>query len=206
MTPIPDLEPSMQLLPTEDLWLLALGRRLGKTVALHAASLREISSGSVHEIAIAYGIPAEKAERISAVLELGRRISEERLQKGSAFRSSRDIFRHFGPRMRDLKVEQFRVLMLDAKHRVIADKLISQGTLTSSPVHPREVFGAAIRMAAAAVVLIHNHPSGDPTPSCDDLEVTRRLREVGDLVGIQVLDHVILGDGSFTSLADRGLL
>ena len=108
--------------------------------------------------------------------------------------------------MRDLRVEQFRVILVDGKHRVIAEHLISQGTLTMSPVHPREVFSAAIRQGAAGMILVHNHPSGDASPSGDDLEITRRLVQVGDLVGIRVLDHVIVGDGAYASLADRGLL
>ena len=92
------------------------------------------------------------------------------------------------------------------RHRLVEDVLVSQGTLTSSPVHPREVFHPAIRVRGAAVVLLHNHPSGDPTPSADDLEITRRLVQVGDLVGIRVVDHVIIGQGAFCSLSDRGLL
>ena len=98
------------------------------------------------------------------------------------------------------------MILLDGKHRVLREELVSQGTLTTSPVHPREVFGVAIRHHAAAVVLVHNHPSGDPTPSADDLEITRRLADVGDLVGIRIVDHVIVGDGCFASLADRGML
>jgi DNA repair protein RadC len=126
--------------------------------------------------------------------------------RGAAFKGAVDIYRAFGPRLRDLKVEQFWVVLLDGKHRVLKEILVSQGTLTSSPVHPREVFTQAIRHSAAAVCLIHQHPSGDPTPSADDLEITRRLVQVGDMVGIRVVDHVICGDASFTSLADRGLL
>jgi DNA repair protein RadC len=87
---------------------------------------------------------------------------------------------------------------------VIREELISQGTLTSSPVHPREVFAPAVRHSAAAVVLVHNHPSGDPQPSADDLDITRRLADAGRLLGVRVVDHVIVGDGSFVSLADRG--
>ncbi len=98
------------------------------------------------------------------------------------------------------------MLLLDGRHRLIATGEVSVGTLTASLVHPREVFRDAIRNAASALVLVHNHPSGDPTPSSDDLDITRRLSEVGELVGIRVLDHVIVGDGVFTSLADRGLL
>jgi DNA repair protein RadC len=108
--------------------------------------------------------------------------------------------------MRDLKLEQFWTVLLDGKHRVIREVMVSQGTLNSSPVHPREVFSPAMRHSAAAVVFIHNHPSGDPTPSADDLAITSRLCEVGRMVGISVVDHVVIGDGAFTSFADRGLL
>lgn len=108
--------------------------------------------------------------------------------------------------MRDLRAEEFRALLLDGKHRVMREVTISRGTLTSSPVHPREAFRTAIREGAAAVVFVHNHPSGDPSPSADDLAITRRLCEVGDLVGIRVLDHLVIGDDRYVSLADRGLM
>jgi len=169
-------------------------------------TLRRLLLRTPSELAALPGVGEATAARLLACAEIGRRVLGEPLRRGRCYRSSRDVFRHYGPRLRDLRVEQFLVVLLDGKHRVIREVLVSQGTLTSSPVHPREVFGPAMRHAAAAVVLLHNHPSGDPTPSADDLEVTRRLREVGELVGIQVLDHVIVGDGAFASLADRGLL
>ena len=171
-----------------------------------AGGLRALLRRTPAELGHLIGVGSARAARILACAEIGRRAMGETLTRGRLFRSSRDVFRHYGPRLRDLKVEQFRALFLDGKHRVVREELVSQGTLTSSPVHPREVFGPAMRHAAAALVLVHNHPSGDPTPSGDDLDVTRRLRDVGQLVGIQILDHVIIGDGSFTSLADRGLL
>lgn len=167
---------------------------------------RSLSSLSARELADLPGLGRARAARVLAVVELARRWLAEPLRRGVAFRSSLDIFRYFHPRLRDLRVEQFRVVLLDGKHRVLSAHLVSQGTLTSSPVHPREVYAPAVRESAAALVLVHNHPSGDPSPSADDLDITRRLCEVGDLLGIRVLDHVIVGDGSYTSLADRGLL
>jgi DNA repair protein RadC len=121
--------------------------------------------------------------------------------------NSRDVYefsqtRLFSPNDR----EHFWVLLLDGKHRVIAANHISTGTLSAALVHPREVFKPAIAIGAAAVILIHNHPSGDPTPSPEDIEITTRLSDTGRLIGIHVLDHIIAGDGSFTSCFERGLL
>lgn len=144
--------------------------------------------------------------RLVAMARVAQTWHTEPLKRGTSFRSAADIFRGMGPRMRDLRHEEFRVVTLDGKHRVIADRLISQGTLTSSPVHPREVFRPVIGDAAAAVVLVHNHPSGDPSPSGDDLEITRRLCEVGQLLGVRVVDHVVIGDGQYVSMAERGIM
>ena len=106
--------------------------------------------------------------------------------------------------LRYLQHEQFRILLLNTKNVIIACEEVSRGSLNSSIVHPREVFNRAIKRSAAAIILIHNHPSGDPTPSQEDINITRRLVEVGRLVGIEVLDHLIIGDGVFTSLKEKG--
>ncbi len=98
----------------------------------------------------------------------------------------------------------FFALLLDSKNRLLRDEVVSIGTLTASLVHPREVFRPAIREAAASIIVAHNHPSGDPSPSAEDMDVTARLRSAGELIGIPVLDHVILGAGTYTSLAERG--
>ena len=122
-------------------------------------------------------------------------------------RQSSDVAKLMVDVVAGLDREAFFVVLLDGKNRVSGINLVSLGSLTAALVHPREVFKAAIAGSAAAVVLVHNHPSGDPTPSAEDLALTRRLCEVGDLVGIRVLDHVVLGDGgAFRSLADEGLL
>lgn len=154
------------------------------------------------------GLTPLAALRWRVVVDMSGRIASDELslKPGVPFKNSVDVFRHFAAPMRGLKFEQFHVVLLDGKHRFIRSELVSQGTLTSSPVHPREVFGPAIRYSAAAVVLVHNHPSGDASPSADDLEITRRLCEVGSLVGIRVLDHVVVGDNAYASFAERGLL
>jgi DNA repair protein RadC len=182
----------------------ALGIPVSRVSDSAPDSARAILNSTDAELA-ALGLTETQLGRVRAIVELVR-LSAEPLARGTAFRGSADIFRAFHPRMRDLKLEQFWTVLLDGKHRVIREVMVSQGTLNSSPVHPREVFSPAMRHSAAAVVFIHNHPSGDPTPSADDLAITSRLCEVGRMVGISVVDHVVIGDGAFTSFADRGLL
>jgi DNA repair protein RadC len=114
------------------------------------------------------------------------------------------VFRHFHARVRQARHERFFVLLLDGRHRMVREVVISQGTLTASLVHPREVFRPALREAAAAVVLVHNHPSGDPTPSTEDREITVRLADAGALVGIPVLDHVVVAERGWASLCELG--
>lgn len=190
--------------PVSDLLRRALGARAA--ARLRAVRLRDLSTASVSELVAGYGLTEPAAQRAAAVIELARAIHTEPLVRGAQFRASADVFRAFGPRLRDLKVEQFWIVLLDGKHRVMREELISQGTLTSSPVHPREVFAPAIRHSAAAIVAVHSHPSGDPSPSADDIEITRRLSSVGDLIGVRLLDHLICGGDSYVSLADRGLM
>jgi DNA repair protein RadC len=125
------------------------------------------------------------------------------LDRGASISSSQTVFEHFGPLLVDERREQFCALLLDTKNRLLANVRISEGSLGASLVHPREAFRPAVREAAAAVVFIHNHPSGDPTPSAEDERVTIRLREVGELLGIPVLDHVVVGHGSYYSFADN---
>ncbi|MCG3134371.1 MAG: hypothetical protein HMLKMBBP_01677 [Planctomycetes bacterium] len=183
---------------------------LGKQAARGLSSLerlRDLRTAGVSELTGAFGLSDAAAVKAGALVELFHRIDGERLERGVALSGSASVCRHaVSLGLRDLQVEQFRTLLLDGKHRVIDDHRVSQWTLTSSPVHPREVFHHAIRCKAAAIVLLHSHPSGDPSPSADDLEITRRLVQVGELVGIRVVDHVIVGQGAFCSLADRGPL
>lgn len=189
-----------------ELFTLVLGSRTAKRLSA-LPNLRELRTAGVSELTAGYALSDRAATKVSALVELVRRIDADRMDRGAVFTGADSVFRHgVALGLPDLQVEQFRALLLDGKHRLIGDVLVSQGTLTSSPVHPREVFHAAIRSKAAAIVLMHNHPSADPSPSADDLEITRRLCEAGDLVGIRVVDHVIVGKDTFVSFSDRGLL
>lgn len=145
-------------------------------------------------------------EKLKALLELSKRYNEERLVPGDLFSCSRDIFQHFRFQLRDLKQEVFILVLLDNKHQYLSEKEITKGILNRSLVHPREVFSEAIKSRAAAIVCVHNHPSGDPKASEDDIQITRRLLEVGKIVGIPLLDHIIVGNDRHFSLADEGLL
>ncbi len=167
-------------------------------------SFRMLADASTQELCMIKGIGPAKAAQIKAALEIARRFAQEEIKRGDQFRSSTDIFKHYHEQLGSLKKEEFHVLLLDAKNRKIKDVRISEGSLTSSLVHPREVFNPIIRESAAAVVLVHNHPSGDPTPSQEDLHITRRLRDVGDIMGIRVLDHLIIGRGKYVSFVDDG--
>jgi DNA repair protein RadC len=154
-----------------------------------------------------HGIPGlgpAKCASLAAAVELGRRLQGRRLRAGERIRGPAEIHLHFHPRLRDCERERFLAILLDSRHRVLREVTISQGTLTASLVHPREVFRAAVRESAAALVLVHNHPSGDPTPSGEDREVTRRLCEAGRIVGIRVLDHVVVAERGYFSFCEAG--
>ena len=135
-------------------------------------------------------------------LQALRRESSSRPARRSAPAS--DIYAHFRTRLADERHEQFYAVLLDNKHRKIRDVCVSQGSLTASIVHPRDVFLPVIRESAAAVIFVHNHPSGDPTPSREDIDITRRLRDVGELMGVRVLDHIVIGHGRYVSFVDDG--
>lgn len=192
--------------------LLRTGDRGGDALALAAdllgrhGGLRGLTRISPRELGQSGGMGPAKTATVRAALEIGRRIAGRRLHAGAAIRSPADIYRHFHPTLRDVPHERFLVVLLDARHRVIRWEVVSQGTLTASLVHPREVFRPALRDAAAAVVLVHNHPSGDPTPSREDREVTARLARAGELLGVQVLDHVVVAERGFRSLREEGAL
>jgi DNA repair protein RadC len=169
-------------------------------------SLRRMAMQPVSALTTTAGVGIARAVTVHAALELGRRLACETREDGAPVRSPRDVARLFAPRLEDLPVEEFHVAVLDAQHRLERDVTITRGILTSSLVHPREVFREAIAERAAAVILVHNHPSGDPTPSADDRLVTEQLVAAGKLLDIPVHDHVIIGRGRYTSFAEAGLL
>lgn len=169
-------------------------------------SLRRMAMQPVAALTATSGVGMARAVTVHAALELGRRLAAEAREDGAPVRSPRDVARLFAPRLEDLPVEEFHVAVLDAQHRLERDITVTRGILTSSLVHPREVFREAIAERAAAVILVHNHPSGDPTPSADDRLVTEQLVAAGKLLDIPVHDHVIIGRGRYTSFAEAGLL
>jgi len=147
-----------------------------------------------------------RAVTIHASLELGRRMAMEQREEGLPMVCPRDVVNVFAPRMEDLPVEEFHVVVLDAQNRMERDVTVSRGLLNCSLVHPREVFRQAIAERAAAIVLVHNHPSGDPVPSAEDRKITAQLVAAGALLDIPVHDHVIIGRRRYTSFAEAGLL
>lgn len=179
---------------------------MGRELIREFGDLRNLSRASVSEICRIKGTGPAKASSIKAALELANRCSSHNLASGERYTSPAQVFQHYHHRFRDRRKEYVLALLLDGKNRIIREVRISEGSLNQSIVHPREVFNPAVRDSAAALILVHNHPTGDPAPSREDLELTRRLKEAGELMGIRLLDHVIIGDGSYVSLADKGLL
>jgi DNA repair protein RadC len=174
-------------------------------LAAAGGSVRALARQPVGALARVRGVGGAKAARVAAALELARRAATD-ADVGERIRSPADVHRRCGPALRDLTVEEFRLLALDTQHGVVRELLITRGLLDSSLVHPREVFRAAIAEAAAGIVVVHNHPSGDPAPSADDRAVTRQLVEAGRLLDIPVYDHVIVGGDRYFSFAEAGLL
>lgn len=180
-----------------------LGREL---LASFGGNLRELGRAELNELQQIKGLGLAKSASIKAAFILATRFQDRPLVTLDRFSSSTQVFEYFHHEMRDSRKEQFLVLLLDTKNRIIRKIMVSEGSLNQSIVHPREVFAPAIRESAAAVIFVHNHPSGDPAPSKEDKELTHRLHEAGKLLGLRVLDHVIIGDGSFYSFADKGLI
>jgi DNA repair protein RadC len=168
--------------------------------------LKGMDEASITELRQVKGIGPAKVAQIKACLEIARRIGNRKWEAGQPLRSSEDVFRHFRDNLAKEKRELFYVVLLNNKNRKIREVKISEGSLTASLVHPREVYNPVIRESAAAVIFVHNHPSGDPAPSQEDIEITRRLKEVGEVMGVRVLDHVVIGVERYYSFSDSGLL
>jgi DNA repair protein RadC len=203
-----------EALSAQEILALIMGRGVkGESVMITAqkllgkfGSLQGIADSSVEELSQINGIGPAKAAQLKAAFDLGRRLDGSPREGKAQVKSPEDVISAIGGTLRGKKREHFLTLLLDTRNRLIRVATVSMGSLDSSIVHPREVFKEAISASAASVIFVHNHPSGDPEPSEDDLELTRRLVEAGKLLGILVLDHVILGDGTFVSLkGSRGL-
>jgi DNA repair protein RadC len=151
------------------------------------------------------GLGPVRAASLGAAFGLARRIVESRMRPGVAVRDARDVANLVRESVRAAAQESFFAVLLDSRHRLLALRVVSTGSLQAAPVHPRDVFGPAVRASAAAVVVAHNHPSGDPLPSVEDRQVTERLRRAGELIGIELLDHVVVGAERYYSFADEHL-
>jgi DNA repair protein RadC len=169
-------------------------------------TLQSIDTASPAELKAIKGLGTAKTAQIKAAFELGKRLMSGSSDNKPVFSSSHAVFSYFAPRFKSVKKEFFICMLLDAKNRLIRECRISEGTLTNSLIHPREAFKEAIRESAAAVIFVHNHPSGDPAPSREDVAITERLKSAGEIVGIPVLDHIVIGDGEYVSLKEKGIV
>lgn len=168
--------------------------------------LVSIMNISPQEIASVHGVGLAKAATIVAAVELGRRLSAKAAQKLEKIEGPEDVARYASPLLRFEQKEHFLVMLLDVRNRVLAMPTISIGSLTASVAHPREIFREAIRYCAANMILIHNHPSGDPTPSREDIQITKQMMKAGEIMGIPVLDHIIIAGDGFLSLKEADCL
>jgi DNA repair protein RadC len=188
--------------------VLGLGRagetaeQIAQRILCHFGGLSRLAAAEVREVAAVAGVGPARAAALGAAFGLARRLAECRFRPGTVVRDATGVAQVVRETARHSRREAFFCLLLDTRHRVIGLRVVSIGSLNSAPVHPREVFGPAVREGAAAVIVAHNHPSGDAKPSEEDRRVTERLREVGELLGIEVLDHVVVGADRFYSFAD----
>ena len=192
--------------------LLALGtprrdcKRQAKDALKTFKTLSNVLTAPAEDLQEVNGIGPHNVFGIRLVREVARRSLKERMMSRPICHSSREVFDYLYHALRDAKTERFKVLFLDAKNRIIEEQTFSEGTVDSSAVYPREIIKAALRHHASSLIFVHNHPSGDPSPSDDDIRITRRLAEAGELVGIPLVDHVILGDDRYYSFRASKLL
>lgn len=179
---------------------------LGEHLLAHFGNIKGVACAHVEELAKVKGIGPAKAAEIKAAIEFGSRLSLFTDEARPTIGGPRDVANLLMPDLRYLKKETLKAILLSTKNHVLAIKTISVGDLSSSIVHPREVFQDAVIASAAAIIVAHNHPSGDPTPSAEDVAVTKRLIQAGEILGIDLLDHIVIGDGVFASLKERGLI
>jgi DNA repair protein RadC len=189
--------------------VLGAGMRGASALEVATAVLRGLDGvggllrATSNELSAFAGIGPVRATQVLAALELGRRAVAGRPERGQRVAGASEVWTYFRSRLAPLPVEEFWALGLDVRHRVQSEHCLARGSLTGVEIHPRDVFRPLIRQATAAVIFCHNHPSGDPAPSRADIELTARLRAVGDLCGIPVLDHVVVGWEGYASLAER---
>lgn len=169
-------------------------------------NLVSIARAGIAELCEVRGITKQKAVALQAGLQLGKHMATKDFYRGKSFTSSYAVFEAYGPKLGTLEHETFWVLLLDGKNRVLNEVKIAQGSTTRCPVTPQDVFAPALREKAVRMILIHNHPSSNPEPSADDRALTERLQQIAQLLGLDILDHVIVGTEGYVSFADRGWL
>ena len=167
-------------------------------------NIKQLSQINITQLMKVHGIKESKAAQILACFEIARRLESFNRVEKPKISSPEDVYRRLFPRMREQKKEMFIELCLDTKNQILKEEVISVGSLNANVVHPREVFKLALTESAAHIIVAHNHPSGDPTPSREDIEITKKLAETGNIMGITVLDHVIIGDGRHFSMKEAG--
>jgi DNA repair protein RadC len=177
---------------------------LAREILRGGTTLRVLGTKTPSELMRLKGIGPAKAVELLAAFEVGRRLQGDDGMVRQVIRTPEDVAHRLIPRLRDRPTEVFLVLVLDARNAVKQETEISRGTLNASIVHPREVFKTAIDAAGASIIVVHNHPSGNPEPSREDIEITRQLADAGRIIGIPLNDHVIIAGNSYTSLAERG--
>ena len=190
---------------TKEYNVLVLANKI-LTQSGQSASLVSLHQLSFNQLTAVKGIGKVKALQILALLELSKRLAMEKYTPLRRVDSPQMVADYFMEYLRHLREEYFLVAILDAKCRLLSYTQVSKGSLTASIVHPREVFKMAIQRSAYSIIAVHNHPSGDPSPSKEDIELTRRLKQAGELVGIPLLDHIIIGDGRYVSLKEESYL
>ncbi|MGI6097302.1 MAG: RadC family protein [Dethiobacteria bacterium] len=180
--------------------------RLAEQLLSRVKSLRALPEITLEELQEIKGIGLAKAVQIKAALELGKRLATSLQEDRPQINSPADAASLFMEELRYKKKEYFKILLLDTKNRVLTREQVSEGSLNASIVDIRHIFGTALKKSAASLILVHNHPSGDPHPSREDIRITKRIKEVGELMGIELLDHLIIGDGCFLSFKEKDLL
>lgn len=173
-----------------------------KILSFHSEGIRFLADCTLEELMQIKGIGLSKACQIISAIELGKRLAMSSLTHTPYIKSPLDVANVFMEEMRYYKKEYFKIILLNTKNQIITVEDISIGSLNSSLVHPREVFVRAIRKSSSSIILLHNHPSGNPEPSAEDIKITKRLIEAGKIIGIEVLDHIIIGDGKYISLKE----
>ncbi|WP_077327230.1 RadC family protein [Virgibacillus siamensis] len=179
---------------------------LSNRLLMHFEGLNLLKDATIEELTSIKGIGTAKGVLLLSSLELGRRMSQYKPSERYVIRSPEDGADYVMEEMRHLNQEHFVVLFLNTKNQIIHRQTIFIGSLNASIVHPREVYREAVKRSAASIICAHNHPSGDPSPSQEDIHVTRRLVESGKMIGIELLDHLVIGDRKFVSLKEKGYL